>query len=83
MIRNGAFSHKIDNITFLGDINLEGHQNRITGSRVRAIFLNGWIFPFGQSGEARNPKIHDMKTRNPQTFKAHSNTKRFENSPIV
>ena len=30
-----------------------------------------------------NPKIHDMKTRNPQIFKTHTNTKRYENSPIV
>ena len=28
-------------------INLEGHPNRITGSRVTAIFLNGWILPIG------------------------------------
>ena len=28
-------------------INLDGHPNRITGSRVTAIFLNGYIFPIG------------------------------------
>ena len=28
-------------------VNLEGHQNRITGSRVTAILLNGWILPIG------------------------------------
>ena len=32
--------------------NLEGHQNRITGSTVTAILLNEWIFPIGKSGEA-------------------------------
>ena len=26
---------------------VEGHQNRITGSRVTAILLNGWILPVG------------------------------------
>ena len=26
-------------------INLEGHPNYITGSRVTAILLNGWILP--------------------------------------
>ena len=53
MVRNGAFSHKIDYITiFLKIWNLKGHQNHITGSRVTAIMLKGWIFPFGQSGEA-------------------------------
>ena len=25
----------------------EGHQNRISGSKVRAILLEGWIFPIG------------------------------------
>ena len=33
-------------------LNLKGHQKCITGSRVKAILLNGWIFPIGQSGEA-------------------------------
>ena len=35
IIRNDAFSHKIG----------------ITGARVTAILLNGWIFPIGQIGE--------------------------------
>ena len=26
---------------------VEGHQNRITGSRVRKILRNGWILPIG------------------------------------
>ena len=49
MVRNSAFSHKIDYITIL---NLKGHQNRITGSSVTAILLNGLIFSIGKSGEA-------------------------------
>ena len=28
-------------------INLEGHQNRIIGSKVTAILLSGWILPIG------------------------------------
>ena len=28
-------------------LNLEGHQNCITGSKVTAILLNGWILPIG------------------------------------
>ena len=53
MVRNGAFSHKIYYITIFQEIlNLQGHQNRITGSRVMLILLNGWIIPIGQSGEA-------------------------------
>ena len=48
MVEDGAFSHKIDYVTIVLEIlNLEGHPNRITGSRVTAILLNGWILPFG------------------------------------
>ena len=32
---------------FLEILNLVGHLNRITGSRVTAILLNGWILPIG------------------------------------
>ena len=53
MARNGALSHKIDYITIFEEIlNLEGHQNRTTGSRVTAILLNAWICPIGQNDEA-------------------------------
>ena len=34
-VGDGAFSHKI------------GHLNRITGLRITAILLNGWILPIG------------------------------------
>ena len=48
MVVNGAFSHKIDYVTvFRENLNPEGHQNCITGSKVTAIFLNGWIWPIG------------------------------------
>ena len=44
----GAFSHKIDYVTIFEEIlNLEGHQNCITGSKVTAILLNWWILLFG------------------------------------
>ena len=46
MVRNAGLSHKIDYITFFYEIlNTEGYQNLINGSRLIAIFLNGWIFP--------------------------------------
>ena len=32
-------------LQFLEIPNLEGHPNRITGSRETAILLNGWILP--------------------------------------
>ena len=42
MVLNGAFSYIMHCIKIL---NMEGHPNCITGSRVTAIFLNGWILP--------------------------------------
>ena len=40
-----CFESKIDYIEFFYEIlNLEGHKNRITGSRITAILLNWWIF---------------------------------------
>ena len=48
MVEGGAFSHKIDQVTiFLEILNLKGHLNPITGSRVTPILLNGWILPIG------------------------------------
>ena len=38
-------------------LNLEGHPNHITGSRVTKIWLNGWIFSIGQSGEASQWRV--------------------------
>ena len=46
MVEEGAFSHKIDYVTVLQEIiNFKGQPNRITGPRVTAILLNGWILP--------------------------------------
>ena len=43
MVEYGAFSNKIDHVTiFLDILNLEGHLNRITGSRVTAILFGGF-----------------------------------------
>ena len=45
-VADGAFSHKIDYVTNLKEIlNPEGHPNRITGSKVTAILLNGGFCP--------------------------------------
>ena len=30
-------------------LNPEGHQNRITGAKVMAILLKGWILPIGEA----------------------------------
>ena len=40
----GAFSHKLDYVIIFKEIlNPEVHPNRITGSKVTAILLIGWI----------------------------------------
>ena len=45
---NGAVSHTIDYVTiFQWILNLKGHPNRITGSKVMAILLKGGILPIG------------------------------------
>ena len=47
-VADGALSHKIDHVTIFKEIlNTEGHPNRITGSKVTAILLKGWILPIG------------------------------------
>ena len=46
MAGDGAFIHKINYITIFKEIlNLKGHPNCITGSKVTAILLNGLILP--------------------------------------
>ena len=48
MVEDVAFSHKIDYVKILQEIlNLKGHPNRITGTRVMVILLNWRILPFG------------------------------------
>ena len=43
-----CFGHKIDYLTFSKEtLNFEEHQKCITGSRVTAIFLVGWILDIG------------------------------------
>ena len=45
-VRDGSSSHKIDYFALCYDIfDLKVHQNRIIGSKVRVILLNGWILP--------------------------------------
>ena len=47
MVEDGAFSHKMDYFTIFTEIiNLKGHPNSITGSKVTAILLKWWILPF-------------------------------------
>ena len=58
MVEDGAFSHKIDYITiFQKNLNLEGHPNCITGSKVTAILLNGWILPIGGASAVKGLRL--------------------------
>ena len=46
MVEDSAFSNKIDIVKKFKEIlNLKGHPNRITGSKVTRILLNGCILP--------------------------------------
>ena len=48
MVEDWTFSHKIGYFTtFYKILNLKGHANCISGSKVTAILLNRWILPIG------------------------------------
>jgi hypothetical protein len=47
MLEDGTFSNKIDYVTILEIQSFEEHLDRITGSQVMAILLNGKILPIG------------------------------------
>ena len=54
MVADGAFSYKIDYVTIIKEtLNLEGHPNPITGSKVSVMMLNGWILPFGGASSVK------------------------------
>jgi hypothetical protein len=56
MVEECALIHKID--YFFGEIlNLEGHINCITGSKVTAILLNGLILPFGGASVVKGLRL--------------------------
>ena len=50
----GVFSHKINYVTIL---NPEKHLNRITGAKVMAILLNGWVLPIGGSSAVKGLRL--------------------------
>ena len=53
-VRDSTSSYKIDYVIVIKNfLNPEGHQNPISGSKVTAILLKGWILPIGgaSSGE--------------------------------
>ena len=47
-VRDSSFSYKIDYFIVIKTfLNPEGHQNRISGSKVTAILVKEWILPVG------------------------------------
>ena len=61
-VQDGAFSHKIDYVTMFKKIlNLKGHPNRITGSKVTAILLNGWILPIGGASAVEGLRLQSAQ----------------------
>ena len=58
MVEDGDFSHKRDYVTNLKEIlNLDGHPNRITGSKVTPILLNGWALPIGGASSVKSVRL--------------------------
>ena len=48
MVRDRSSSYKIDYVIVIKTfLNPEGHPNRISGSKVKVILLEGWILPIG------------------------------------
>ena len=48
MVSDTSFSYKINyDIVIKNFLNPKGHQNLISGSKVMAILLKGWILPVG------------------------------------
>ena len=53
MVKDSLSSYKIDYVIVIKNfLNPEGHQNRITGSKVTGILLKGWILPISIGGVA-------------------------------
>ena len=54
MVKDSSSSYKIDYVIVIKNfLNPEGHPNRITGSKVTAILLKGWILPIGGVASGR------------------------------
>ena len=58
-IRDITSSYKIDysDIVIKNCLNPEGHQNTISGSKVTAIILKGWILHIGGASSGEGPRL--------------------------
>ena len=53
-VRDSSSSYKIDYVIVIKTfLNPENHQNRMSGSKVTAILLKGWILPMGGASAVR------------------------------
>ena len=53
-VRDSSSSYKIDYVIVIKTfLNPEGHQNPISGSKVTAILVKGWILPIGGASSGR------------------------------
>ena len=55
MVEDVAFSNKIDYVKEI--LNIKGHPNRFTGSKVTAILMNGWILPVGGASAMKGLRL--------------------------
>ena len=72
-VRDRCFGYKIDCVIVIKNfLNPEGHQNPITGSKVTAILLKGWILPIGgasaREGLRLQPAQQACYVRNAKIF---------------
>ena len=60
MVRDGAFSHRIDYVAIFAEIpNLAGHLNHSTGSRVTAEWVDfAYWWSFSSGGSVMNGAYH-------------------------
>ena len=42
-------------------LNLEGHPNHITGAKVTAILLNGWVLPIGGASAVKGVHLQPVQ----------------------
>ena len=57
-VRDRASRYKVDYVIVIKSfLNHEGHQNPISGSKVNAILLKGWIWPIGEASTGEGLRL--------------------------
>ena len=70
MVKDGDFTHKIDYVTIFKKILNLKHQNCLTGSKVTAILLNGWILHIGGFSAEKGLRLQPAQQAFITIFKA-------------